>query len=324
MDPDEVSSSASPKASFILVPLRRNPQQGPKDIIPSPRRPKTAVDDEEFLARFRQETWDIPSEESLIPTPTSRGRACTDGGDAAHVRVRQSTGSLSARLHPLQARKHDNNGDSSYPTPATSSPSAGIHTARSHSQRKSINTTSCPPTSTWTEQLEESKEIIDPSMSNESGKHSSRHTDHHRGGTLTGGSIDTMPFSIQNRTKHSQLHFAGTSSLKHHTTPISTNNNSSQPSTPTQTRRKLPSASSSNGIHRTNFTTSSSDQSTCSSLTVSGHGATLTNGASETTNFISSTARTHSFRAGTSGSSSRLTGKSSGEANISTTSNKLR
>ena len=319
MDPDEVSSSASPKASFILVPLRRNPQQGPKDIIPSPRRPKTAVDDEEFLARFRQETWDIPGEESLIPTTTLRGRACTEGSDVAHARVRQSTGSLSARLHPLQLRKHDNNGDSSYPTSATSSPSAGLHTARTPSQRKSIHSTS---TSTWTEQLEESKETLDPSMSHESGKHPSRPTDHHKGGTLTGSSLDTMPFSIQNRTKHSQLHFAGTSSLKPHTTTISTNNSSSQPSTPTQTRRKLPSASSSNGIHRTNFATSSSDQSTCSPLTISGHGAT--NGTSETTNFISSTARTHSFRSGTSGSSSRLTGKALGEANLSTTSNKLR
>jgi hypothetical protein len=325
VDPDEVSSSASPKASFILVPLRRNPQQGPKDLIPSPRRPKTAVDDEEFLARFRQETWDIPGEEPSIPTTTSRGRSGTEGSDGA-VRVRQSTGSLSARLHPLQLRKHDNNGDSSspsFPTSVTSSPSAGAHTARSHSQRKSIHPTSGPPTSTWTEQLEEAKETLDTSIFNESGKHSSRHpTDHHRGGTLTGSSLESMPFSSQNRTKHSQLHFAGTSSLKPHTSINST----SQPSTPTQSRRKLPATSSSHGmIHRTTFAaTSASDHSTSPALVVSGQGTALANGGSETPNFLSSTGRTHSFRAGTSGSSSRLTAKASGEATSSSTApNKL-
>jgi hypothetical protein len=262
------------------------------------------------LAKFRQDTWDLPGEEPLLTSTTSRGRSGTEGGDVTH-RVRQSTGSLSARLHPLQPRKHDNNGSdssssSSYPTSVTSSPSTGVHTARSHSQRKTLHLATGAPVVTWTEQLEDAKETLDTSFfgnERESGKHN-----HHRGtmnmagtGTGAGGSVDTMPFSTghsQNRSKHSQLHFAGTSSLKPHTP-------SSQPSTPTQTRRKLPSAGSSNAIHQ-------------STLVVSGQGASLVN---DTPNFLSASGRQASFRGGASGgSSSRLTARAETSNSSSTTS----
>lgn len=283
-EPDEMSSSPTPKSSFVLIPLRRNPQ-GPKDIPASPRRPKTAIDDEEFLAKFRQDTWDIVTDEPSNNTTTARGKS-HESNDSSHVRIRQSTGNLSARLHPIQRRQE--NGDKDHPISASSSP----HTSRSSSHRKTLH----PPSSSWTEQLEESKEALDTCCV-ESGKLFTKGSESAKAPLL---SANDIPAQSHPRSKHSQLHLAGTSSLKSHTTSLTVN---SQPSTPTQTRRKMPTTSSTNGLQpqRPTFVSSNSDRSLSPSLGISGHGAA---GGSEIPSFLSSgNPRQISSRAGTSSSS---------------------
>lgn len=295
LEPDEISSSPTPKSSFVLIPLRRNPQQGPKDIPSSPRRPKTAIDDDEFLAKFRQETWDIPGEESTSTTSTARGRT-NDSNEISHVRIRQSTGSLSARLHPLQLRKQEN-GDREHSNSVSNSPSAGSHTSRGNVHRKTLHN----PNSTWTEQLEESKETLDACFT-DSGKLSSKGSESAK--VTLSPSNDLSAHSHQ-RYKHSQLHLAGTSSLKSHTTSISISSSStSQPSTPTQSRRKLPIPGSSNGLQRPTFASSTSDRSLSPALGIS---SSVVPGSSEIPSFLSSSnGRQNSLRAATS-SSSRMT-----------------
>jgi hypothetical protein len=309
-EPDE-SSSLSPKTSFVLIPLRRNPQHGQKDLMPSPRRPKTAVDDEEFLAKFRQETWEALGEDPPGTVPGTGGAVrgkSTEGGanDPMHMRLRQSTGSLSARLHPL--KKQENN-DSSPASPHSSL--LGLHSARSHPARKSHNNTS----STWTEQVDEAKEALEAACFVESGKHHPSKTAS-ESSRMAFVSASDLPGPATNRPKHSQLHLAGTSSLKSHTPTLSISS-ASQPSTPTQSRRKYPSAPPSSSAAAAAAAIPSthrpSDRSPSPAIAISGQAAGVSDG---TPLFLSSTSRQHSARG-----SCRFT-KLSGEPSSMTVPNK--
>jgi hypothetical protein len=285
-DPDEIPSSPSPKSSFLLIPLRRNPQSGPKDIIPSPRRPKTAADSDEFLLKFRTESWDnLEEPPNTASTARSRGASVTEGEGAHQLRLRQSTGSLSARLHPLQFRKQEN--DTSLPSSTCSSPSAGLH-SKSHSHRKSV-------TSSWTEQLEESKEVLD-TVFGESGKHTSKLLDQSRSTFQTNS--DSLAVQGSSRSKHSQLHLAGSSSLKPHSPSVTVTPSPSQPSTPPTTlRKKMPTQTSSGGSSQRFSFTNSSTTDRSSTPSVTGQNPTILSGSSyPSSNFLSSTGKQNSLR----------------------------
>lgn len=305
------------------------------------------------MVKFRAESWDVLQDDlPSTAVSTARGRGSITEGES-HTRIRQSTGSLSARLHPLQLRKQEHNNNNhnesfSNSNSTTSSPSSGVHTGRSYnSSRKTlvqsnnnhnnnIAAATTTTTTTWTEQLEETKEILESSYLNGgSGKHS-KNTDSTKGNynqTLN-DHISSTSIHVNNngnnnnnnqsRSKHSQLHLAGSSSLKPHSVSITVTSSSSQPSTPQQTiRRKMPSAistSSSTTPQRSSFTSSQStnERSPPPSANGTGQGMSAITGTSYTNpNFLSSMKR-NSIRSSSSG---RLS-KTGGEITIEQSSSK--
>eukprot|EP00602_Paraphysomonas_sp_CaronLab_P005136 CAMPEP_0185035892 /NCGR_PEP_ID=MMETSP1103-20130426/27996_1 /TAXON_ID=36769 /ORGANISM="Paraphysomonas bandaiensis, Strain Caron Lab Isolate" /LENGTH=784 /DNA_ID=CAMNT_0027573173 /DNA_START=260 /DNA_END=2614 /DNA_ORIENTATION=+ len=223
-DEESESVASSPKPSFVLVPLRRNPNAAPKDTLLSPRRPRTATGD--FTDSWDSSIADVKAESDNHSTAPRSGRHST------------ASTTLSGKLMPLR-REGGENSHGLSPICAASSPSH-----RSGKQKGFKKTTS------WTEH--DDKDVQDD--------HNAIHTPHKAGGT-TGESSDynasfispstSSPGGV--RTKHSPLHIAGSASLKTYSTTSSqardtgTHAPSLTTVSPTTTRRKGAPSSSAYG-----------------------------------------------------------------------------
>jgi hypothetical protein len=174
------------------MPLRRNLLSAARDAIPSPRRPRTAVEDD---GRSRSDSLDMLSEEKQSSGGGGGSKTTVDGAEDVYS---------NSRFSHRQSLPNVRRPDSTSTTPV-STPPQGL--------RKQVSRTLVRKSSSWTSRMEEFQMKEGKADSSDLLPASSERRD----GTAdkTGDSASTYNSPSQSNTgrKSSALHFAGSSSL---------------------------------------------------------------------------------------------------------------
>mmetsp|Transcript_20901 Transcript_20901/g.30092 ORF Transcript_20901/g.30092 Transcript_20901/m.30092 type:complete len:833 (+) Transcript_20901:317-2815(+) len=213
-DEESESVTSSPKPSFVLVPLRRNPNNVAKDTLLSPRRPRTATGD--ITDSSDISNMEVKADSDIVTSVYRSGRH-SNAGD-----------SISGKL--LSSRREGGGENGHSPHSTTNSPSHGTGKQRGFKKATS-----------WNEY--DNKDT----MGDYSVVHTPRKTGGFIGESLEYNASFVSPrtnSSMGGRTKHSSLHIAGSASLKACTSAsvppreTGTHPPSHMTESPTTTRRK--------------------------------------------------------------------------------------